>query len=42
MNFGDMSFQDYFLSGISNKNLAQKSTFKLMGYTTISIHIFII
>jgi len=22
MNFGDMSFQDYFLSGTSNKNLA--------------------
>jgi len=22
MNFGDMSFQDYFLSGTSNNNLA--------------------
>jgi len=24
MNFGDMSFQDYFLSGTSNNNLAIK------------------
>jgi len=23
MNFGDMSFQDYFLSGTSNNNLAE-------------------
>jgi len=25
MNFGDMSFQDYFLSGTSNNNLADLS-----------------
>jgi len=25
MNFGDMSFQDYFLSGTSNNNLAYYS-----------------
>jgi len=25
MNFGDMSFQDYFLSGTSNNNLAHFS-----------------
>jgi len=41
MNFGDMSFQDYFLSGTSNNNLANtnfiRNFLRLLLFLTLQL-----